>query len=197
MLRMLFITAVIGLLATGLVIFNQATELKETRIELSRITNDLNNTKNENKRLRVTNSVLEGATRGLHATKPETIKEVNLVINHILESKSATEEKFKECWNRKLQTTDWGSDGPEGLLDDCIDHIAQSKNAILIKDIERKAEAARYICRSESTLGGRYEMAKNCLADRNYRLLASAFNSLFESLTTPHWIENLNNSVSE
>ncbi len=195
MLRTFSLLAALGLLAALFVIFTQSNELQSTKKELHNLTSEFRKIKDENKQFRVANAILEGATTGLHSTKPETIKEVKRVISYILESKGNTEDKFKACWDRKLKTTEWGSDGPYGLLDECIDSIVDAKSAIFIREIDRSAETARYTCGSEGR--DRYEMAKNCWADRNFRLLNSANNALFDSLTIPKWIESQNSSINE
>lgn len=195
MLRALSLLAALGLLATLFVIFTQSSELQATKNELHKLTSEFQKIKDENKQFRVANAILEGATTGLHSTKPETIKEVKRVIGYILGSKGITEDKFKECWDRKLKTTQWGSMGPYGLLDECIDSIVDAKSAIFIREIDSSVETARYTCQSEGR--DRYERAKNCWADRNFRLLTSANDALFASITTPNWIESQNSAINE
>ncbi|MDT4884856.1 hypothetical protein FQZ97_1210340 [compost metagenome] len=98
------------------------------------------------------------------------------------------EEKFKECWDRKLKTTNWGSNGPERILDDCIDSIASADTAILMSEIDNKTNSTDYTCRSSAN--NRFEGARNCSADKNYRLIISANRTLFEFITTKDWIDN-------
>lgn len=148
----------------------------------------------ENRKLRAIASILDGATNGIHQTRPETIKNVNKVMAYILDFKDAPEKEFKDCWDRMLNTTSWGSDGPYGLLDECIDSIKSTNSAILIREIDNATIAARGEC---SEGDNRYEMAKSCWADRNFRLVNSANQALFSAITIPNWLDAQDISINE
>ena len=131
----------------------------------------------------------------MHGTKPEITNDVNKVVDFILASKNSPEEKFKECWDRKLKTTNWGSMGPYGLLDDCIDTIVDANTAIFIRDIDNKKGSANYACRAHAN--NSFEGARDCWADRNFRMINSANNTLFDFITTKAWVDNQKSIVRE
>ncbi len=144
--------------------------------EYARARSDIEKLQIENRKIRTIATILNGATNGLHKTRPETIKLANRAVEYIQQYKGPAEEKFKDCWNRRLNTTNWGSDGPYGLLDECIDSIENTDAAIFIRELENSTNAARSSC-SEGE--NRYEMAKSCWADRNFRLIQSANHAIF------------------
>jgi hypothetical protein len=148
---------------------------------------DYETLKNENKRIITTAIILNGATNGVHQTRPESIKLVNKTIEYIQKYDGPPEAKFKDCWNRILRTTNWGSDGPYGLLDGCINSIQVTENAILVRELENATNASRESC---SEGNNRAEMVKSCWADRNFRLIQSANQAIFSLITTPKWLEN-------
>jgi hypothetical protein len=195
MYKAIALASTLGMAGALYYAFNQSQEVKRIEGELKTITDNLNNEKEANKRLKVVNAINDGATNGLHATKPDVISETNRVIEYILTSGAPTEEKFYECWDRKLKTTNWGSMGPYGLLDDCIDKISSAKTAILMREIDNKVNAINYECRSKSAT--RFEGARDCMAERNYRLIVSANHALFEFVTTKNWIENQEGVITE
>lgn len=191
--------SIIAALTVGLAIsvftsFEKTKELEQHKERVSEISIELQKYQTENRKLRAIASILDGATTGIHQTEPETIKNVNKVVAYILDLKDAPEEKFKECWNRKLNTTNWGSDGPYGLLDECIDSIKSTSSAILIREIDNATDAARSRC---SEGNNRYEMAKSCWADRNFRLVSSANQAIFSAITTPNWLDTQDISINE
>ncbi|WP_374491069.1 hypothetical protein [Zoogloea sp.] len=190
--------SIITALAVGLVIsvfssLEKGKELEQHKERVAEISVELQKYQTENRKLRAIASILDGATTGIHQTQPETIKNVNKVVAYILDLKDAPEEKFKECWDRRLNTTNWGSDGPYGLLDECIDSIKSTNSAILIREIDNATDAARSRC---SEGNNRYEMAKSCWADRNFRLMSSANQAIFSAITTPNWLEAQDISVN-
>ncbi|WP_139379564.1 hypothetical protein [Zoogloea sp. LCSB751] len=184
----------VGLAASVFTSFEKAKEIEQHKEKITEVSTELQKYKTENKKLRAVASILDGATNGIHKTQPEIIKNVNKVVAYILNLKDAPEEKFKECWDRRLNTTSWGSDGPYGLLDECIDSIKSSSSAILIREIDNATNAARSRC---SEGNDRYEMAKNCWADRNFRLMSSANQVIFLAITTQNWLDTQDISINE
>ena len=88
------------------------------------------------------------------------------------------------------------SAAPEVLrLDDCIDTISDSKTAILLKDLEKKSNSVRYDCGAQSA--NNFEAARDCWADRNYRLIYSADKTLFDFITTPEWLDKQKNIIEK
>lgn len=191
--------SIIAALTAGLAIsvfisLEKTKELEQHNERISKISMELQKYQTENRKLRATASILNGATNGIHQTEPETIKHVNKVMTYILDLKDAPEKEFKECWDRMLNTTNWGSDGPYGLLDECIDRIKSTNSAILIREIDNATLAARGEC---SEGDNRYEMAKSCWADRNFRLVNSANQALFSAITTPNWLDTQDITINE
>lgn len=184
----------VGLAISVFTFLEKTKELEQHKERISGISIELQKYQTENRKLRAIASILDGATTGIHQTEPETVKHVNKVMAYILDLKDAPEEKFKECWDRRLNTTNWGSDGPYGLLDECIESIKSTSSAILIREIDNATEAARSRC-SEGE--NRYERAKSCWADRNYRLVSSADQALFLAITTPNWLDTQDVSINE
>lgn len=175
--------------------FNQYQEIERIEGELKSATEELSLEKETNRRFRVVSAINNGAAMGLHGTKPDVVSDANRVVEYILTSNDPTEDKFSECWDRRLKTTNWGSMGPYGLLDDCIDTIASAKTAIFMREIDNKANAISYACRSKSA--NRFEGARDCMAEKNYRLITSANNALFEFVTTKNWIDNQAGVIKE
>lgn len=191
--------SIIAALTVGLAIsvftsFEKTKELEQHKERVAEISIELQKYQTENRKLRAIASILDGATTGIHQTEPETIKNVNKVVAYILDLKDAPEEKFNECWNRKVNTTNWGSDGPYGLLDECIDSIKSTSSAILLREIDNATNAARSSC---SEGNNRFEMAKSCWADRNFRLVNSANNAIFSAITTSNWLDTQDISINE
>ena len=198
-MKQTIIFSIITALAVGLVIsaftsLEKSKELEQHKERVAEISAELQKYQTENRKLRAIATILDGATTGIHQTQPETIKNVNKVVAYILNLKDAPEEKFKECWDRRLNTTNWGSNGPYGLLDECIDSIKSTSSAILIREIDKATDAARSRC---SEGNNRYEMAKSCWADRNFRLMSSANQAIFSAITTPNWLDAQNISINE
>lgn len=190
--------SIIAALTVGLAIsvftsFEKNKKLEQHKEKVAEISIELQKYRTDNRKLRAIASILEGATTGIHQTQPETIKNVNNVVAYILDLKDAPEEKFKECWNRKLNTTNWGNYGPYGLLDECIDSIKSTSSAILIREIDNATDAARSRC---SEGNNRYEIAKSCWADRNFRLMISANQTIFSALTTQNWLDTKDISIN-
>lgn len=185
---------VTGLSIAAFTSIDKSKEIATQKEKIEEITEELQKSYSEIRRLRATTVILNEATSGLHQTQPESIKMVRRVVSYILDLKEPPEIKFKECWDRKLKTTNWGSDGPYGLLDECIDQIKNASSAALIREIDNATDAARSRC---SEGANRYEMAKNCWADRNFRLLMSANQAIFAAITTPKWLDTQETSISE
>ena len=198
-MKQTIIFSIITALAVGLVIsaftsLEKSKELEQHKERVAEISAELQKYQTENRKLRAIATILDGATTGIHQTQPETIKNVNKVVAYILNLKDAPEEKFKECWDRRLNTTNWGSNGPYGLLDECIDSIKSTSSAILIREIDNATDAARSRCLEGNN---RYEMAKSCWADRNFRIMSSANQAIFSAITTPNWLDAQNISINE
>lgn len=191
--------SIIAALTVGLAIsvftsLKKTKELEQHNERISEMSVELQKYQTENRKLRAIASILDGATNGIHQTRPETIKNVNKVMTYILDLKDAPEKEFKDCWDRMLNTTNWGSDGPYGLLDECIHNIKSTSSAILIREMDNATNAARSEC---SEGDNRYEWAKSCWADRNYRLVSSANQALFSAITTPNWLDTQDISINE
>lgn len=138
-------------------------------------------------RYRILAALLNGATQGIQGTKPEAAAAANRVIDFMLSSNAPPEQRFKTCWDTKLNTTQWGSMGPHGLLDACVSTIADPATATLMKALASLKDQLRAACSSEG--GNRYEEALHCWADRSYRLVFSADKLLFDFVTDPDWLE--------
>jgi len=195
MMKIFALLSMFGLVGVTFFAFNQEKELEAKKEELGAAIENLHQVKEENRRFKVVNAIYYGATTGLHGTKPEITNDVNKVVDFILASKNSPEEKFKECWDRKLKTTNWGSMGPYGLLDDCIDTIVDANTAIFIRDIDNKKGSANYACRAHAN--NSFEGARDCWADRNFRMINSANNTLFDFITTKAWVDNQKSIVRE
>lgn len=188
----------VALVTMSVFAFTQTAELKSKQAELiaaNATATNLESLKSQLRQLTVINAINAEGTRGIISTDAETIKTVNQVITFILESRSPAESKFAECWDRKLKTTDWGSMGPFGLLDECIDTIVEAKTAILMKELDRARNQARYNC--SRTSANNAEAARDCWADRNFRLIASADSVLFSFITTAEWFNNQKGQIKE
>ncbi len=141
----------------------------------------------ENHRYRISTALLNGATQGIHETKPEAVAAANRVIDFILTANAPSEPQFKACWETKLNTTQWGSMGPHGLLEACVNTLSSPETAALMKDLASVRDQRRAACSSEGK--NRYEEALNCWADRSYRLVFSADKLLFAFVTDPDWLD--------
>jgi len=193
MIFSIMIALTLGLVISVFTLFEKSKELEQQKEKIAEISIELKKYQTENRKIGAIASILKGATAGIHQTQPETIQNVNKVVTYILGLKDAPEEKFKECWDRRLNTTNWGSDGPYGLLDECIDSIKSSSSAVLIREIDNATDAARSRC---SEGNNRYEMAKSCWADRNFRLISSANQAIFSAITTPNWLDAQDISIN-
>lgn len=173
------------LLASLLFIAFQSKQLESARTQMLGMNLSLERAEIERKQLRILGAIFERVSGG---TEPYTNKAVKDVATYILLNAEPAETKFAECWDRQLRTTDWGSMGPYGLLDQCIDTIVSAKSAILLKETDRLAELEGEKCRQNGS--NTIEMKQACWADDNYRLLISAGNVLMEALTEPNWLQS-------
>tara|TARA_R110000851_G_scaffold333533_1_gene515185 strand:+ start:18562 stop:19176 length:615 start_codon:yes stop_codon:yes gene_type:complete len=105
----------------------------------------------------------------------------NEVVDFVLANKPAVEQDFKSCWDRKLNTTSWGSMGPYGLTEACIDKVKDDAVAVMLFDLYKAKENARYECAKKGE--NRYEMAVNCWADASHRFLMGLDAVFFEIVT--------------
>lgn len=179
------------LLASLLFIAFQSKQLESARTQTLGMNLALERAEIERKQLRILSAIFEGVSGGIHGVEPDTNKAVKEVATYILLNAEPAETKFAECWDRKLRTTDWGSMGPYGLLDQCIDTVVSAKSAILLKETDRLAELAGEKCRQNTS--NTFEMNQACWADGNHRLLISAGNVLMEALTEPNWLQSSKN----
>lgn len=185
MYKKISIGLAIALVASTLVIYSKSIALETANQKLSEISAKLESTREESDKIKIVSLLLRASSGGLYSVKPETLKEVRRVADFISSIKSGAESKFSECWDRQIKTKSWGSDGPYGLLEHCIDSIEDSKSAILLKEINNAVDLARHECAEGEN---RFEAAKSCWADSNFRLLSGASSTLFEALTTPNWL---------
>lgn len=182
---------IVLLLASLLFIAFQSKQLESARTQMLGMNLSLEQAETERKQLRILSAMFEGVSRGIHGVEPDTNKAVKEVATYILLNTEPAETKFAECWDRKLRTTDWGSMGPYGLLDECIDTVVSAKSAILLKQTDRLAEMTADKCRQGGA--NKFEMAQSCWADGNHRLLMSAGDVLMEALTEPNWLQSSKN----
>ena len=105
----------------------------------------------------------------------------NEVVDFVLANKPAVEQDFKSCWDRKLNTTSWGSMGPYGLTEACIDKVKDDAVAVMLFDLYKAKENARYECAKKGE--NRYDMAVNCWADASHRFLMGLDAVFFEIVT--------------
>jgi hypothetical protein len=105
----------------------------------------------------------------------------NEVVDFVLANKPAVEQGFKSCWDRKLNTTSWGSMGPYGLTEACIDKVGNDAVAVMLFDLYKAKENARYECAKKGE--NRYDMAVNCWADASHRFLMGLDAVFFEIVT--------------
>ena len=94
-----------SLIAALLELKSKNKEISLRNEEYTRARSDIEKLQIENKKIRTIASILNGATNGLHQTRPETIKLVNRAVEYIQQYKGPAEEKFKDCWNKRLNTT--------------------------------------------------------------------------------------------
>lgn len=182
-----------ALLGSTAVIYSKSSALDAAGQQLSEISRKLESTREEGKKLKIASLLLRASSDGLYPVKPETLKEVRRVADFIFSMEIGKETKFNECWDRQSKTKNWGNGGPDGLLEHCIDLIEDSKSAILLKEINDAVDLARNEC-SEGE--NRFEAAKSCWADSNFRLLSGASNTLFDALTTPNWLSEKADALS-
>jgi len=148
----------------------------------------------EIKSLAITNVILNDAVAG-YTAHPTTIKRVNSVIDFLRSGAAENEPAFADCWDRKVRTTNWGSMGPWGVLDECIDKISKKDSAILLREIENASDSARSDCSytAENAAEGR----ERCAADRDFRLLSAANQALFSALTEADWQKKTKSILTE
>ncbi|MDO9115655.1 MAG: hypothetical protein Q7U63_17910 [Polaromonas sp.] len=178
--------SVVILIAALLVVFYQTRSLTELKNELEYSNHQLKDAAQENDNLRLKIAILNAANLGIAPTTTETVVFVNRLAVRIRETKPGFEAKFAACINRQIKTQDWGSDGPYSLLDTCINTIENDESAIKLKELDRLAQAAKQKCGTEGN--NRFEIARNCWANPNYRLVVAAQNVFFNLLTIPNWL---------
>lgn len=132
--------------------------------------------------------IYKGASSGLIAASDDSKEKVKKVVDYITTNNLPKEKLFKSCWDRHLQTYDWGSMGPVGLLESCIDKISDDETAILMKKLDSSVELMRYECMPRGRT--RYEGLEQCGIDGNYILLSSADNVLFKFVTEDDWLSS-------
>ncbi|MFH7563910.1 hypothetical protein [Oceanimonas smirnovii] len=140
----------------------------------------------ENLRKNASIEIYKNASTGLIPATTESKALVEDVINHVATSSSPKEKTFKSCWERQLQTGDWGSMGPVGLLESCIDKISNDKTAILMKKVDSSFELIGYECMPRGN--SRYDGIEKCNIDGSYILLSSAKDTLFRFITEDDWM---------
>lgn len=178
--------SIVALIAALLFGFFQSRSLAELKNDLAYSNHQLKEATLENASMRIKIAILNAASAGITPTTTDSVVLVNRLAVFIGETKTGYEAKFADCINRQMKTRDWGSDGPYGLLDTCINTIENSESAIKIKELDRLVQAARQKCGVEGN--NRYEIARNCWADSNYRLTTGAHNAFFHLLTIPNWM---------
>lgn len=140
----------------------------------------------EKRELRVLSALFKEASVGLHETEPETIKKASKAVAYIVQLREPAELEFAECWDREINSHSWGSDGPYGILEACIDKIKSKDTAVLMHEMESAVEVARAKCGINGK--DRYEMAQMCFAESGFRLISGARNLLFSAITSPEAI---------
>jgi len=105
----------------------------------------------------------------------------NEVVDFVLANKPAVEQDFKNCWDRMLNTTSWGSMGPYSHTEACIDKVKNDAVAVMLFDLYKAKGNARYKCAKEGE--NRYEMAVTCWADASNRFLMGLDAVFFEIVT--------------
>lgn len=189
------IGSTIALIVIAIFATNKSSELDVVSSKNRELESKISILETENKGFKIANSILNDATSGLTKAKPETMKGVTKVVSFLNSGQAGNEPKFAECWDRKLKTTNWGSMGPWGLLDECIDAIEKKESAILLREIENAAEAVRSNC-SYTALNAA-DGRERCGVDRDFRLLSAANRALFSALTTPEWLAKQKPVITE
>ncbi len=71
--------------------------------------------------------------------------------------------------------------GPYGLTEACIDKVKDDAVAVMLFDLYKAKENARYECAKKGE--NRYDMAVNCWADASHRFLMGLDSVFFEIVT--------------
>lgn len=116
----------------------------------------------------------------LDQVEPEQIGNANQMLDLYIERKPV-ETAFYQCWDREINTTSWGSMGPWGVLETCIDKIEDDETAKLLFSLEQQSSRLRGECAFKAS--NRFEEIERCALSGKYRFAAGTYQAFFNLIT--------------